>query len=373
MSSRAPLVCDLAVIGAGPAGLTAAIEASRTGARVALIDENARPGGQLFKQIHKFFGSEEHRAGVRGFRIGEDLLAEAQRLRIEVMLNTAVWGLFEGNEIGIVRADGVGVCKARRVIVATGATENPLAFPGWTLPGVMGAGAAQTMINVNRVLPGRRCLMVGTGNVGLIVAYQLLQAGAEVVALVEGLPYVGGYHVHAAKLRRAGVPIFTRHTVVRARGDDALQSATIAQVDQAWRVLPGTERDFDVDLIALAVGLRPQADLCWMMGCAFQHVPALGGHAPLHNEDMETTVAGVYVAGDISGIEEASTAMEEGRLAGVAAAESLGLVPASEAADLKQRAREALDALRAGSYGEMRRAAKRQLLDLWSAAHEGHH
>jgi len=368
MNAPSPVQCDLAVIGAGPAGLTAANQAARLGARVALIDENAKPGGQLFKQIHKFFGSEEHQAGVRGFRIGEQLLAEAERLKIEVLLDTAVWGLFQGPEMGLVGKEGVKVCKAKRVIVSTGATENPLAFPGWTLPGVMGAGAAQTMINVNRVLPGHRFLMVGSGNVGLIVSYQLLQAGAEVAAVVEGLPHVGGYHVHAAKLRRAGVPILTRHTIVRADGDSSIESVTVAEVDERWNPLPETERTLAVDAIALAVGLRPQSDLCWMMGCGFRHVPVLGGHVPVHDEDMRTTVRGLYVAGDAAGIEEASTAMEEGRLAGIAAAADLGFVYGPELSDLKTATRQRLKALRDGSYGDMRRQAKEELISQWRAA-----
>jgi len=363
---RQAQLTDVAVIGGGPAGLAAAIEAARPGARVTLVDENSRPGGQLFKQIHKFFGSEEHHAGVRGYRIGEMLLKQARDLKIKVLLDTAVWGLFpgenrEGSEVGLVRKDGVSVVRARRVIVATGATENALAFPGWTLPGVMGAGAAQTLININRVLPGRRALMIGAGNVGLIVSYQLMQAGAKVVGVVEALPCIGGYHVHAAKLRRAGVPMYTGHIVVRAGGKGRVRSATIARIGKNWKPIPGTEKRLQVDLITFAVGLRPQADLCWMVGCKFAHLPTLGGHVPVHDANMLTSIQGMYVAGDIAGIEEASTALEEGRLAGVAAAESLGCYTSREARTLKKEAHARLAALRMGTYGEMRRQAKERL------------
>ncbi len=166
---------EIAVVGGGPAGLVAAIEARNCGAQVTLIDENQRPGGQLFKQIHKFFGSQEHRAGVRGYSIGKQLLRDCQKAEVDVMLETVVWGVFEGNRLGLANSNGSFTMKADRIILTTGASENPLAFPGWTLPGVMGAGAVQTMMNVHRVLPGRRALMIGSGNVGLIVAYQLLQ------------------------------------------------------------------------------------------------------------------------------------------------------------------------------------------------------
>lgn len=353
---------EIAIVGAGAAGLLAAIEARRAGAQVTVIDENLSPGGQLFKQLHKFFGSKAHRAGVRGFRIGEELLVDSEDLGVDVLLDAVCWGLFEGNNLALQCNDRSELLHYEKLILATGAQENALPFPGWTLPGVMGAGAAQTLVNIHRVLPGRRALMVGAGNVGLIVAYQLLQAGADVVALVEGLPQIGGYGVHASKIRRAGVPILTRHTILRAEGVDSVQSATIAQVDEAWQPIPGTEQTLDVDTICLAVGLSPMSELVWMAGCEFTYIGSLGGHIPLHDENMETTVPGIYVAGDIAGIEEASTAMEEGRLAGLAAAEALGYA-SEDTRQRKEKARRALDQLRAGPFGEERLAAKFRILD----------
>jgi NADPH-dependent 2,4-dienoyl-CoA reductase/sulfur reductase-like enzyme/Fe-S-cluster-containing hydrogenase component 2 len=356
------LKTEVAVVGAGPAGLAAAIEASRAGAQVTLIDENARPGGQLFKQIHKFFGSEAHRAGIRGVQIGQDLLQEAQEAGVEIRLNTVVHGLFDDKCLGLVCGDHTEDLRADAIILATGANENALAFPGWTLPGVMGAGAAQTLINIHRTLPGRRVLMIGAGNVGLIVTYQLLQAGAEVVAIIEGLPYIGGYGVHASKVRRAGVPIHTSHTILRAEGEGSVERAMIAQVDENWRPLLGTERTLEVDTICLAVGLSPLAELSWMAGVQFVHIPALGGWVPAHDEDMQTSLPGVYVAGDLAGVEEASTAMEEGRLAGLATAEALGHLSSEEGGEKKAEVRERLAALRIGSFGEGRAVAKEQIV-----------
>jgi thioredoxin reductase/Fe-S-cluster-containing hydrogenase component 2 len=353
---------EIAVVGAGPAGLAAAIEAARAGAQATLIDENARPGGQLFKQIHKFFGSEAHRAGVRGVQIGQDLLQEAQEAGVEIRLNTVVYGLFDDKCLGLVCGDHTEDLQANAIILATGANENALAFPGWTLPGVMGAGAAQTLINIYRMLPGRRVLMIGAGNVGLIVSYQLLQAGAEVVAIIEGLPHIGGYGVHASKVRRAGVPIFTSHTILHAEGKESVERAVIAKVDGNWRPLPGTERILEVDTICLAVGLSPLAELPLMAGAQFVHIPALGGWVPAHDKDMQTSLSGIYIAGDLAGIEEASTAMEEGRLAGLAAAEALGHLSPEESKKKKARVRERLAALRIGSFGEGRAMAKEQIV-----------
>ena len=349
---------EIAVIGAGPAGLCAALEARRSGAQVLLIDENERPGGQLFKQIHKFFGSREHLAGVRGYEIGQMLLEELKESGAQVMLGSVAYGIFDTHTIGVIRDGHHYAVDAEKIILAAGGKENYMSFPGSTLPGVMGAGAAQTMINVNRVLPGKHIVMLGSGNVGLIVAYQLMQAGASVEALVEAAPNIGGYGVHAGKIRRAGVPILTSHTITEAYGDGQVEGVIIAEVDAAFEPVPGTERAIAADTVCLAVGLNPMTELAWMAECEFTYLPALGGHVPLHDENMCTTVPDLYVAGDITGVEEASTAMEEGKLAGISAASSLGY-PADESAQArKEEVRRRMAALRTGMFGERRQSAK---------------
>ncbi len=336
---------EIAVVGAGPAGLTAACEAAQVGSRVVVFDENNQPGGQLVKQIHKFFGAKEHLAGTRGIDIGEELRKKAQSLGVDIRLGTAVWGYFEG-QLAVVSNNQVDLVKAKKIIVATGASENVLSFPGWTLPGVMGAGGAQTMMNLHRVLPGKKVLMIGAGNVGLIVSYQMLQAGAEVVAVVEAMPKVGGYKVHADKILRNGIPILTSHTVKEALGKDRVEKAIIAQVNSDFAAIPGTERELEVDTICLAVGLTPLTELMWLIGCEMKYQADLGGYVPLHDQNMETSVPGIYVAGDSAGIEEASIAMEEGKIAGIAAAESLGYIKADKAAFMKDKAKNSLLQLR---------------------------
>lgn len=352
---------EVAIVGAGPAGLSAAIEVAGAGCKVVLIDENERPGGQLFKQIHKFFGSRAHHAGVRGIDIGKQLLDDVGHSGVQVMLGTVVWGIFRDGALGIIHNRKNLLLKARKTLLAAGATENALAFPGWTLVGVMGAGAIQTMVNVHRVLPGKRVLMIGSGNVGLIVSYQLLQAGAEVVGIVEAAPKIGGYAVHASKVRRSGVPIWTSTTVREARGTERVEQAVLVQLDAAWQPIEGTEREYDVDVICVACGLSPLSELARMAGCKFEFVPALGGHMPLHDRNMETSLDGIYVAGDIAGIEEASTAMEEGRLAGIAMAESLGHLGSAEAAGKKAAVLKRLYELREGPFGSARREAKERV------------
>ena len=203
--------------------------------------------------------------------------------------------------------------------------------------------------------------MVGSGNVGLIVAYQLLQAGAEVVAVVDVLPRVGGYPVHAAKIARAGVPVLTGHTVKEVAGDGVVEEAVVWAVDDRFQGVPGSERTFRVDTVALAVGLTPMAELAWLAGCRMGYVPELGGHVPAHDASMATSVPGVFVAGDVSGVEEASSAMEEGRLAGVWAAAAAGRLAAERAAEAAEPHAAALDGLRRGPYGAHVRRGKQAL------------
>ena len=341
---------DLVVIGAGPAGLSAAIEAASKGLDTIVFDENARPGGQLFKQIHKFFGSKEHKARIRGVDIGAQLVKQAEEVGAKVVLDAAVMGIFPHKDISIMKGDEVYTCKADNIIIATGASENTLAFPGWTLPGVMGAGSAQTQMNLHGVMPGKRVLMMGSGNVGLVVGLQLMQAGCELVAVVDAAPRVGGYGVHAAKLARTGVPFYLGHTILRAEGEDHVRKAVIAQVDKTWKPVPGTEKEFDVDTICVAVGLSPMYQLAMTAGCRLSDDPKKGGVHPVVNQFGETSVSGIFAAGDVTGIEEASSAMISGRIAGAAAALRAGYISQEEHDRLYTLYQSSLDQLRPGMF-----------------------
>lgn len=349
---------DVIVVGGGPAGLTCGIEAARAGADVTLIDENRRPGGQLFKQIHKFFGSKQHKAGVRGFDIGMELLEEVNKLGVNMLLNAVAFDISNDKTVGIIKDGKTEMIQGRKILLATGAIENAVVFPGWTLPGVMGAGAAQTIINIHRVLPGRRFVVLGSGNVGLIISYQLLQAGASVVAVVEAAPKIGGYQVHASKIRRAGVPILTSSTIKQVKGDKQVEEVVIVKLDNSWKPIKGTERSLVADCVCIAAGLHPSIELAQMAGCTLAYFSELGGHLPIHNENMETTVDGIYVAGDTAGVEEASTTMEEGRLAGIDMAQNLGYLSKDKAARKKKEIRESLFALRSGPFGYLCHRAK---------------
>ncbi|AEK73652.1 proline dehydrogenase, alpha subunit [Thermococcus sp. 4557] len=346
---------DVVVVGGGPAGLMAAIHAADAGASVILIDEQPMLGGQLVKQTHKFFGKREQFAGVRGVEIAKILEDEARkRENVEIFLETSAVGIFqEGDEklvLAVKNNRELIEFRGRAVIVATGAMEKMIPFENNDLPGIYGAGAIQTLMNTYGVKPGDRVLIVGAGNVGLILAYQLIQAGVEVKAIVEAMPKVGGYFVHAAKVRRLGVPILTRHTILRAEGKEKVERAVVAQLDENWRVIPGTERTFEVDVIALAVGLRPSIELLHQAGCQIRYVRELSGHVAVRDEWMETTVRGIFVAGDSAGIEEATTAMLEGKVAGIAAALRLGIADESWLKEMEKAQKDLLE-FRSGPFG----------------------
>jgi len=351
---------DVAIVGAGAAGLSAAIEAARQGAKVLLMDENPQIGGQLIKQTHMFFGSKEHYARVRGVDIAKILLEQCRQLHVKILTETSVIGYYHSHELAAIKQNQLIKVEAEKVIVATGASENMLSFEGNDLPGVYGAGGIQTLMNVYGVLPARRILMVGAGNIGVIVSYQLLQAGVEVVAVVEAASGIGAYQVHASKLVRCGVPIFTSHSIKRAFGKEKVEGATIVKLNEKWEEIPGTEKDVEVDAICLAVGLNPASELFFQAGCRMLYIPELGGNVVWHDENMETSVSGLYVAGDVAGIEEASSAMLEGRMAGLSAVE--GLKGKSEQIDiLKAEVRKGLAALREGPFGNKVRIGEQKM------------
>jgi sarcosine oxidase, subunit alpha len=371
------ILVDVLVVGAGPAGLCASIEAAKQGATVLLVDENLCVGGQLIKQTHKFFGSQNEKAGTRGISISDDLKKEVEDFektgKIHVMLNSTVIGYYEGeknlHKFMVVKREDYDSflieINCKTAILACGAMENMLLFPGNDLPGVYGAGAVQTLMNVFGVKPGKKVLMVGAGNVGLIVSYQLLQAGISVDRVVEAAPFIGGYHVHAAKLRRCGVPIYTSYSIKEVYGKDCVEGAIVVKLDKNWNPVSGSEEKVTCDTVCLAVGLTPSTRLLSQIGVKMDFIGEAGGYVAVHDNFMQTTNKGVFVAGDSSGIEEASTAMIEGKIAGVSAAILLGYN--KDAKKLQKKYLDDLEKLRAGPFGEKARVAKNKIEKIMEA------
>ncbi|SCG83380.1 sarcosine oxidase, subunit alpha [Proteiniborus sp. DW1] len=344
---------DLAVIGGGPAGLCAAISAASSGTKVLLIDRNKELGGQLIKQTHMFFGSEKQYASTRGISIAKILLDNLMKFKnnVEIMTDATVLGIYEDGVITIDYDSKYIKVNPKAILVATGASEKVLAFPNNDLPGIYGAGAVQTLMNVHGIKPGNKVLMVGAGNIGLIVSYQLMQAGVKVEAIIDAAPKIGGYLVHASKIRRVGIPILTRYTVKEAIGGNYLEKAVVCKLDSEWNSIKGTEIEFDVDVMCVSVGLTPLTELIMQAGCEMKYVPELGGLVPIRDENYQTTKKNIYVAGDVSGVEEASSAMVEGYLAGLCAAKSIGFEH-KDFTELRKDYISQLNSLRSGIVGE---------------------
>ena len=341
---------DLAVIGAGPAGLEAALCAKQAGVgRVIILDDKTYLGGQLKLQTHTFFGNKNLGASLRGFEIGEQMAQQLKEAQVDIKLNSMVIGLYPDGLIGFRDADSLNFVTATKIVCATGASEKFLSFEGNTLPGVMGAGGAQTFMNVHGVRPGRRAIIIGGGNIGVILAYQMTQAQVEVACIVEASDRMGAYDVHVNKIKALGIPVLTRHTILRAHGSSCVEGATLAELDADFKVKPGTEKFFAADTICLAVGLSPLSELLWQVGCDFTYAPHLG-EVVLFDKYRQTTNSDVFVAGDCAVIGEASIARLEGRIAGLKAAADLGCTHPS----YKEKMDEAfllLDKIQSGSLG----------------------
>lgn len=296
---------DVLVIGGGPAGINAARELGNLGVKTLVVDDKNDLGGKLTLQTHTFFGSRDDcYAGTRGIEIAHILTHGLEKYpSVTVMPGTTAIGAYHDKQVGLEQGGRYLLVKPRAVLVACGAREKNLAFPGCDLPGVYGAGAFQTLLNRDLVRPTERLFIVGGGNVGLITGYHAIQAGIKVIGLVEALPQCGGYKVHLDKLRRLGVPVFTSHTVLKAEGKGKLERITIGGIDKNFQPVAGTERSYEVDTLLVAVGLAPVNEL-------YEKLTAYGIEC--------------YKAGDAEEIAEASAAIFSGKITGRRIAQSLG-------------------------------------------------
>lgn len=306
---------DIAVLGAGPAGLAAAAAAHRTGARVTVIDSAPRPGGQYWR----------HRAGEAG-----------PRTPVDFRPNHAIWHV-ERTDDGFTTHTTGGEVRSRAVIVATGAFDRQVPWVGWTLPGVYTAGGAQALLKGHGVVVGDRVVVAGTGPFLLPVATGLAAAGARVLGVFEaGSPL--GFARHPAtvlrntaklaegagylrQLRRHRIPFHTRQTVVAVHGDHRVEAVTVATLDRAWRVRE--RREIECDAVAIGYGFTPQLEIPLQLGCA-THLDLDGSLVATADHEQRASVPGVYLAGEVCGVGGAQLSLVEGELAGLYAA---GAVP----------------------------------------------
>ena len=331
---------DVAVVGAGPAGMAAAIAAAEAGARVTLIDEYGMPGGQFFKRADASFSIEPSQLSREHGR-GEELREKLSASRVSVLAHTLVWGVFD-NELMLYGNNKSETLRTKAIVLATGAYDRPVAFPGWTLPGVMGAGGAQTLAKTQWVKAGRKILLSGSGPLLLPVARQLLLAKAEIVAVVEATTPSQWLRLASAAwgqwsrfaeaiecwrhFRKNRVPLLFGHKIARALGADKVEAAVIAKIDRNWNAITETERILDVDAIAVGYGLLPNIELAASCGCNLYWDNSVRAWFVACDSRMATNRFNVFVAGEITGIGGSELALNEGILAGISAAESIGII-----------------------------------------------
>ena len=350
------------VIGGGPAGMSAALATTAAGLRTLLVDERPTLGGQIFKQPGPGFTVTDPQALGAQWRFGRSLVDRADACPATKALRTAAVDLEPDAEgwTAILADDDPGpeAWPAARVIVAPGAQDRPVVFPGWTLPGVLTAGGLQTLAKTQRFLPGRRMVFAGSGPVALAFPAQLADFGADIAVALEAGPAPGPPDVagiarsawgntdllrdaahYRSRLLRHRVPLRYGRMVVRAEGERRVQRVVHAAVDVDWRVIPGTEEAVDADLLCLGYGFVPSPELLRLAGCAFDDVEALGGPVVRRDAWCRTSVPGIYAAGDGTGVEGSFVAIDEGTTAGLAAALDAGALPVDQAVSQAAHAR----------------------------------
>lgn len=364
---------DVIIIGAGPAGLAGAIASASSGLRVTVIDEFVKPGGRLLGQLHE----EPSGKWWNGIKESERLHQEAKKLAVDIRCGVSVYNLEKNDELWNIHTS-IGTLTAPNVLVATGAAEYPIPLPGWTLPGVMSIGAAQVMTNVHRVQVGKKGIIIGANLLAFAILNELQLAGIHVdrIVLPEKGPLSGkagepaeviksllnAAHLAPSPLLRMGsrfmknvwfrkigmklfpksgvkvngTPLLLRKAALEITGSEQVEGVRVADTDDYGNIIPGTEAIYEADFVCIAGGLYPLVELTAVAGCPFQYIPELGGHVPHHSETMETPLKGLYVAGNITGIESGKIAMAQGTTAGYSIAKHAGKGGAAVEEQLKQ-------------------------------------
>ena len=295
------LEVDVAVIGGGPAGLAAALAAHKEGAaRVLIIERNHELGGILQQCIHHGFGLHRFKAELTGPEYAQRFINQVRETDIQVLLETMVLEVTEDRTIYAVNSsEGMLEISAKAVVLAMGCrerTRGALRIPGKRPAGIFSAGTAQRYINIDGYIPGRKAVILGSGDIGLIMARRLTLEGAQVEAVVEIMPYAAGLARNVVQcLEDFDIPLILQSTVVDIHGEDRLEGVTIARVDEDWKPIPGSERKIDCDTLLLSVGLIPENELSG--GAGVELDPITNG--PKVDDTLMTSIPGIFACGNV--------------------------------------------------------------------------
>lgn len=339
---------ELVIVGAGPAGMAAAVEAVHLGFRPLVLDENPQPGGRLLAAPPPVLRPPQGRFRTPGDHLLQDFRQSLGGL--DYRPSSTILGFFDKEEVAFVQGDRLHQFRYRALIIAAGAYDRPVPLPGWTLPGVITAGGALNFIKQQGLLPGKNILLAGSGPLQLALAYRIAESGGKIVGIAEAstldwsaflkaIP--GNFDILAQgfkylmSIKRRGIPIWPGYILTRVDGDRKVESATIDKVDSEWRPIAGAQRTIPVDGVCVGYGLVPSTEITRLLGCEHQYDLRRGGWVPVRTPLMATSRKGVFAAGDCAGISGGATAILEGSISAMSAASMLGKTLAG--ADEKRR------------------------------------
>lgn len=292
---------DIVIIGGGPAGLAAAVSAKKNGVdSILILERDKELGGILNQCIHNGFGLHTFQEELTGPEYAARFIEQAEELKIAYKLNTMVMDISHEKVVTAMNStDGMFEIQAKAVILAMGCRERSrgaLNIPGYRPAGIFSAGTAQRLVNMEGYLPGRKVVILGSGDIGLIMARRMTLEGAKVQVVAELMPYSGGLKRNIVQcLNDYDIPLKLSHTVVDIRGKERVEGVTIAAVDQTGKPIPGTEEEYECDTLLLSVGLIPENELSSGMGVELSKITS----GPVVNESLETNIEGVFACGNV--------------------------------------------------------------------------
>ena len=292
---------DIVIIGGGPAGLAAAASAKREGVdSILILERDTQLGGILNQCIHNGFGLHTFKEELTGPEYAQRFIDQVEELQIEYKLNTMVMDITPDKEITAMnRTDGLFHIQAKAIVLAMGCRERSrgaLNIPGYRPAGIYSAGTAQRLVNIEGFMPGREVVILGSGDIGLIMARRMTLEGAKVKVVAELMPYSGGLKRNIVQcLDDFGIPLKLSHTVVDIKGKERLEGITLAAVDDKGKPIPGTEEEYTCDTLLLSCGLIPENEISRSIGVDMEPVTS----GPIVNESLETSVEGVFACGNV--------------------------------------------------------------------------
>ena len=315
--------CDLVIVGGGPAGLAAAIAAKEKGIDdILIIERDERLGGILTQCIHNGFGLHTFQEELTGPEYAHRFICQVQKLGISYLTGTMVLDISPGKVVMMMnRTDGIVQIQAKAIVLAMGCRERPrgaLNIPGYRPMGIYSAGTAQRLVNVDGFLPGKEVVILGSGDIGLIMARRMTLEGARVKVVAELMPYSGGLKRNIVQcLDDFGIPLKLRHTVVDIKGKQQLEGVILAEVDEKGKPIPGTEEEYVCDTLLLSCGLIPENELSRSMGICMNPVT----NGPVVDESLESNLPGVFACGNVLHVHDlVDYVSEEAKCAGENAA-----------------------------------------------------